>query len=84
MDVNFSLASIIDFEKLTEVLGPLMLLILGVLFVIAILGTVVLNYHWKKYGVREASIKRVRGIYLSISCALFLVMAASVAVYYVL
>ncbi len=82
--MNITFSSIIDFEKIVGFLGPFMLILFSVLFVIAVLGTVVLNYHWQKYGVQGASIKRVRKIYLGVSGALFLVMAGSVAAYYIL
>ncbi|MFP4022447.1 MAG: hypothetical protein ACLFTS_01185 [Candidatus Paceibacterota bacterium] len=47
-------------------------LILGVVLIIYAVFTIILNYHWKRYGKDNKAIKAVKGIYFIVSLVLLL------------
>lgn len=82
-DLSFVLPGF-DTQKLLDFIGPVMLIAAAVVAVTFAIASIVLNYHWKKYGVREESIKRVRKYYVCPSAGFFVIMIGAVIVYYIL
>lgn len=72
-----------DITKILELLGPIMLATFLIVLLLFIIITMILRYHWKKYGVSEEKMRRVYRIYMRISLAFFAVMITSMIAYYI-
>ncbi len=50
--------------------------------VLGIIISIIFNYHWTRYGVRQEKIKRVRKIFFSVSFVFLTVMIVSIIIYF--
>jgi len=64
-----------NLERIGSVLLPAMWTALGGALVFFILITIILNYHWTRYGVDPEQLKRIRIIYFGVSILLLGIMA---------
>lgn len=76
--------SVISHDAIRQFLGPSMLIGLALLSLIFIVVSIVLRYHWKKYGVSDAMMVRVERYYLIAAGVCFGIMIIALAIYYFL
>ncbi|MBT9169087.1 MAG: hypothetical protein DDT19_02439 [Syntrophomonadaceae bacterium] len=67
-----------DFNQIINVVVVLTLIAVVVSFIII---SVVLNYHWSRYGISADKIKRVKRIYFGISAVFIAIMAVSFIIF---
>ena len=79
---NFNQFSILGFLSSAIILSPaiawLLVALIGVLFIIL---SLVLSYHWKRFGIDMLVMGRATILYFSVSAALWVLMIISLAVY---
>ena len=79
---NFNQFSILGFLSSAIILSPaiawLLVALIGVLFIIL---SLVLSYHWKRFGIDMLVMGREIILYFSVSAVLWILMTISLAVY---
>ena len=67
-------------ENINQILIAVATAALAFIAILFVVISIVLNYHWTRYGTKESSIKRIKRIYVGVSAALFTVMVAAYAI----
>ncbi len=62
-----------------QILPAAIAAIFAMVVVIFIIESIVLDYHWTKYGVRGDRLKKIRVVYFSVSAVIFVLIATFAA-----